>query len=399
MRIGFIVVKNILRGGGIEKYTYEVGRRLMQRGHDVVVFSMGHYGEFAAEVEGMRIVRVPCARLAIAEKTTASAIATLRALAYRPKIDVLHFHSVAAGSFGVLPRLLGRPTILQMHGVEWQRSRWGGFGQRVLHMMERVSLAVHSNCTAVSRTQCDFYRERYGKEMEYIPTAAELTDSADATDEIELLGLEPDRYVLFAARLVAEKGAHYLIEAFRKLHTDWKLVIAGSAQGEEEYQESLHTLAAGDPRIIFPGYVEGEAKHQLFSHAGLYVQPSEIEGLSISLLEAMGYGLGCLASDIPENREAMGETGHTFCSKDPDDLRQELKALLKRTTLRLDSGQAARERVSTFYSWDRIAAQLESLYAKAAGAELPIGVAEIPAPGEVPVEVRSEEASPVFAWR
>lgn len=369
MRIAYLVVKNLLRGGGIEKYTYEVGRRLAGRGHEVVVYSMGHYGEVKPMVEGIRVVRVPSLKVTCAEKTSASAMSALCATLRRPKFDVLHFHSVAAGTLGVLPWILRRGTVLQMHGVEWQRSRWGGLGQRVLSAMERVSMALHANCTAVSQTQCEFYRQRYGREIVYIPTGAEVPPACNTAHEIVELGLEPGKYILFASRLVAEKGAHYLIEAFRNLHTDYKLVIAGGARGEEQYQQHLRALAGGDRRILFPGYVEGDLKHQLFSHAALYVQPSEIEGLSIALLEAMSYGLCCLSSDIPENREAIGETGHTFRNKDTADLRSKLMTLLNAEPLRRQLGQLANRRVSELYSWDHITDQLEELYVRVAECE------------------------------
>lgn len=366
LKIAFLVVKNIARGGGIEKYTQELGRRLAERGHDVTVYSMGHYGEVSAEFMGMRVIRVPCIRKVALEKLSASAAAALSLLASHEKYDIVHCHSVAAGAFAPLIRIKGFKCILQMHGIEWQRNRWSAVGKNMLRFLEMVSLAGNHSCTAVSNTQCEFYRDNHGLKMRYIPTGAEIKPHHEPR-EILRMGLEPGRYVLFASRLVREKGAHYLLEAFRGLKTEHRLVIAGDAKGEEAYKQELLSLADGDPRILFPGFVEGRALQELFSNAAVYVQPSEIEGLSIALLEAMSYGNCCLVSDIPENMEAIGEAGFTFQNKNVASLQSELSMLLDLETLRASVGDAARSRVGECYNWDRIADEFEDMYRSLAG--------------------------------
>lgn len=361
MKIAFSVVKNLLRGGGIEKYTYELGRRLVQRGHDVTVFSMPHYGKVEPWVEGMRVLTVPAVMRASAEKLSAGWAVARHVAQHTEHYDIVHCHSVGAGAFGRLMKRRASATILQMHGIEWQRSRWNGIGRGVLKTLEWVSLHSHDAYTAVSQVQCDFYAKHSRKQMVFIPTGADI-HPAPAASEILEMGLEAGRYVLFASRLVQEKGAHYLISAFRALQTDLKLVVAGDANGADDYKASLHALAAGDERIIFPGMVEGRKLAELFSHATVYVQPSEIEGLSIALLEAMSYGRCCLTSDIPENKEAIGDTGYTFKSGDAASLKAELALLLARPDIREDAGTRARLRVQENFSWDCITSQFEQLY-------------------------------------
>ncbi len=361
MRIAYLVVKNIQRGGGIEKYTLEVGKRLAAKGHEITVFSMPHYGHVDYMVDGMRIVKVPCLKHAAAEKLSAGAMGALLSAMNFKNYDILHFHSVAAGAFGLLPRLRGLKTVLQMHGIEWQRTRWSASGLAVLKALEAISLKSHNAYTAVSKIQCDFYQRYHGIAMQYIPTGADVMP-AQAPREILSMGLMPGKYILFASRLVREKGAHYLIKAFRELKTDNKLIIAGDAAGEETYKTELKQAAFGDDRILFPGYVEGKKLAELFSHAAIYVQPSEVEGLSIALLEAMGYGICCLASDIPENKEAIGDTGFTFRSKDIGDLKAKLEFLLLNPEPCAVMGALGRARVREYYSWDGIAAEFEGLY-------------------------------------
>lgn len=361
MRILYSVVKNISRGGGIEKYTLELGSRLVARGHEVVVFSMGHYGDVTPEVAGMKIVPVPCLKGKQFEKMSAGLSAAVKTLTYSPRDTVVHFHATGPGLYAWLPRLRGFKTVLQMHGIEWQRSRWNNSTCRLLKMIEAGAMRQSHRVTAVSQTQCLYLRDHYGIGAKFIPTGATVKEHTTAELILEW-GLRPHQYILFASRLVREKGAHYLIPAFRRLNTEMKLVIAGDAVGEDDYKQELRTLAGGDPRILFPGFVEGRALDELFSNAAFYVQPSELEGLSIALLEAMSYGLCCLVSDIPENREAIGNCGFTFRSTDVEDLAQQMQKLLLLDENAVATGVRATERIRAGYSWDGVAAQFEEFY-------------------------------------
>lgn len=362
MNIAFCVIKNIHFGGGVEKYTFELGRRLVARGHDVTVYCMPHYGEVADECRGMRIVPVPCLHQRKAEKLTASVTSSLAA-ALDKHTDVIHFHDIASGSCAGLARALaGRRCVMQFHGLGWKRSRWGRTGVWAHKLLEKAAVRQSHAYTAVSREQCDYFRERYGLPVTYIPTGAEIKAHTPMREAREL-GLAPEEYVLFASRLVREKGAHYLIPAFRKLDTSCKLVLAGDAS-DPAYHDELRALAGGDERILFAGFVQGRPLAELFSNARVYVQPSEIEGLSIALLEAMSYGRPCLVSDIPANLEATGTTGWTFESRNIAGLAEQMDWLLRHPEQTRRKAHKARERVRDEYSWDRIADQFERLYEK-----------------------------------
>lgn len=360
MRIGFVVVKHPTRGGGIETFTHEVGRRLVQRGHEVVTYSMRHYGAITEYDDGVQVERAPCIPGVATERLTASATSIFKAVLRHPGFDVIHLHTPMTGAFGFLPRLLGYPTVVQLHGVDWKRARWGYVARTTIKVLEQLAFWVGSAFTAVSLEQCEFYRSRYGREVSFIPTGANLPAISFATDQIEKLGLEPGGYALFLARLVPEKGAHHLIAAFRQLQTSQKLVIAGN--GDRAYDARIRELSAGDSRIVFAGYVDGELKDQLLSHAGLFVQPSELEGLSISLLEAMSYSLCCVSSDLPANREALGDSGAYFSTGNVLDLSQRLEQMLEDPDRRNAYGKAAYRRVMELYSWDRVTDNLEALY-------------------------------------
>ncbi len=361
MRIAFSVVKNIIGGGGIEKYTSELGSRLVQRGHEVTVYTMRHYGDVPERHLGMRIVSVPSFAAPCLQKLSCSVTAAIKSSL--KKYDIVHFHSFPPGAFAWLPKLRGAKCVLQVHGLglEWKHKRWGKLTWSVVKILEKLALSQSHINTAVSRTQCAFYRTQWGIEMQYIPTAADVKPKTEAR-EIYRLGLEPNKYIFFACRLVPEKGVHYLVSAFRRLDTDMKLVIAGDTQKATEYRKKVFELAGGDQRILFPGFVEGHLLEELFSHCYIYAQPSEAEGLSLSILEAMSYGNCCLVSDIPANLEAVGDAGFHFANKNVDDLADRLRWLIEHREEAEAVNVGAKERIRQNYSWQSISEQIEKLY-------------------------------------
>jgi len=361
LRICHIALKGMPLGGGIEKYTEQVGSRLAARGHEITVYAMRHYGARDGVYRGMHIRTVPTIRSRSLEKFAAYLLAT----AYESTLgscDVIHMHSFGPAMLSILPRLTGQTVLVQGHGLEWKRSRWSPLAGGMLRAMEPPSVRFPHAVAVVSRTLQRYVRETYGRECFYLPTGVEEPQPADA-EPLRPLGLEAGNYVLFLSRLVREKNAHLLIRAFRRLRTDARLVIAGDAQHEQRYKEQLGELARGDRRILFPGFVTGLLWRSLLSNARLYVQPSGVEGLSLSLLEAMSYGNCCLVSDIPENLEAIHGHGFSFRHDDEANLAAKMNELLRDDSLRASAGAAGRAFVLAHHSWDDIAARTESVYA------------------------------------
>jgi glycosyltransferase involved in cell wall biosynthesis len=296
-----------------------------------------------------------------AEKTAGALFASAWALAAKERPDVFHLHSVAAGAMAPLLRLRRVPCILQMHGIEWQRSRWGATAKATLRIMEKISFLNARVVTAVSQSQSVFYRARYQVPVSFIPAGTEVKPPVDPVHFAEI-GIQPRKYFMTAARLVKEKGLHYLIPAFQKVKCDWKLVIAGADGGDMGYVQKLRQLAAGDCRILFLGHVEASLLDELYSNAGAYVQASEIEGMSLSLLDAMSFGNCCLASDIPSNLEVLGDSGITFRNFDIEDLISQLSTVVQSPNMIASLGLAARSRVHTHFTWERVTDMLEDLY-------------------------------------
>lgn len=308
----------------------------------------------------MRIVGVRSIAGKNTEKFTASGLAALRTL-LDPKVDIVHFQHISSGWAAWISKLRRQKCILQVHGIGWGGSKWGKFGSRFLRTLERVAVRECDALTSVSKTHVTYYQKKYGVNAVYIPCGVRLREKVEPKQIISL-GLFRNSYVLFVGRLSKEKGLHYLIPAFRQLKTHLKLVIAGEGS-DKNYNNELFKLAFGNERIVFLGFVGGRLLEELFSNAFIYVQPSECEGLSIALLEAMSYGNSCVISDIPENLQAIGDAGFHFKSRSIDSLRESLSWLIAHPLAAGVKGLLAKQRVKTCYSWEHVTDQMEALYA------------------------------------
>ena len=360
MKIAYLAVKGIPIGGGIEKLTEEIGTRLVKKGHDVIVYSSRDYGTCDCTYNGMKIRTVPSVNTRSLHKLSICFNATVDVLKRR-EVDIVHVHAVGPSLFSIFPRLAGIPTVVQTHGLEWKRDKWGFIGRSFFKLADYTAVYFPNRTTSVSQVQKHYFKTKFKQKVDYIPTGVNDVERAEP-DWILEQGLAPNGYILFAARLVEEKGAHFLIDAFRGIDTEMKLVIAGDAAHADAYKGLLREKAGGDPRILFPGFVTGKPLAELFSNAYVFCLPSTLEGLPIALLEAMSYGNCCLASDIPENLEAVETFGYYFKNRDVESLRQKLAELVRQPDKVDGIRRAAREHVLTHYSWDTVADRMEDLY-------------------------------------
>jgi glycosyltransferase involved in cell wall biosynthesis len=364
MKIAFFAIKSLVRGGGIEQYTRRLAEHLAERGHQITVYVMSRYHEHEDHIPLVEQVRLGSLRWRGAEKLSAC-FAGLPHLLLRCRPDLIHFHSVAAGAFASLARLSRRANVLQMHGLEWKRSRWNNTGRRTLYLLEQIAVRSARCHTAVSQTQCEYLRKEYGIQAAYIPPGADRPPQVQP-DLLLHLGLTPRAYLLFASRLVPEKGAHHLLRAFLESPpTATRLVLAGDVPAESQYLTELKRMAGDDPRIVFPGFVTGRLKEELFGHALAYMHPSEMEGLSVSLLEAMAHGLPCLVSDIPENREAAEDCAWYFYPDHPASLQHQVARVLSHPEEASALGSRAQRRAEALFNWSTVTDQMEVLYREA----------------------------------
>ncbi len=359
MKIAMFGIKGIPVPAGAENVAEQIGSRLVQRGHEVTIYVRAHYTpRELKKYKGMRLIHLPSIPTKNLDTFTHSFLACLHILLFnRP--DVVHIHSTGSSIFALLPRLFGIKTVVQSHGLDWQRVKWSPLAKLYLRLTDYSTLFFPNVTTVVSKKMAAYYQTMTCRPVIYIPNGVEYQEIRPA-NLIHSLGLESREYILFAARFVPEKGAHYLIEAFSKVNTTKKLVLAGDGSYGDMYTEILKGHASD--KIIFPGFIRGPLMEELLSNAYAFVLPSEIEGLSIGLLEAMSYGNCVLASDIEENREVLGEAGFTFESKNVVELKNKLEYLLQNKQEVQTKRDLAKERSRGFLSWEKVTDQIVSLY-------------------------------------
>lgn len=359
MKIAHFVLKGMPFPGGIERYVEEVGPRLVLRGHRVRIYSVGYRTTVTSDHKGMEVCRVPAIPLKTLEKPTSALAAAFAELS--SDSDVVHVHAFGPSLFGLLPKMVGKKLVVQGHGLEWKRAKWGGMASRLLRLSERIAALSADALTVVSRTQQTYFAERYGARTVFIGPGVAAPQRC-APLEILRYGLRGDDYVLFAARLEREKGLHYLIDAFKRSTLTHKLIVAGDNFLDGSYKREMIARAGGDPRIAFVGFAHGRLLQELFSNCSLFVLPSDLEGLPIAALEAMSYGRGCLVSDIPENIEAIGAYGFSFKAGDSGALGVQLERCLSSPREVQRVGEQARAYVLRTFDWDNVADELDLLY-------------------------------------
>lgn len=352
--------------GGIERHVEEVGARLAQRGHEVVVFCRpGYSPRTGVHHRGVYLAKsrtVPTMHL---EAFVHSGMSTLGALGRN--FDIVHFHALGPGLFTPLPKFLSRARVVQtIHGLDDQRAKWGNGAQRVLRLGGWLSARVPDETVVVSRALRDHYLQRYGRSTHYITNGAPTVDHRpELSPALRELGIEAGRYILFVGRLVPEKDPAGLISAFAKVDTDLRLVIVGDTSFTDTHVKSLKDLADRDPRVIMPGFRYDEELAALYSNAALFVQPSLLEGLPITLLEAAAYGLPVIASDIPPHLEVIGmsEPGRaTFPAGDVTELTKALQYAVENLDACARGAASLHEDVAESYDWDLATNQLVEVY-------------------------------------
>lgn len=364
MKIAFIGQKGIpAQTGGVEKQVEELLVHLAARGHEVYAYARRGYAPGLKEYKGVKIISLPFVKGKNFEAITHTFLAVMD-VCFR-KVDVIHFQSIGPASLLWFVKLLKpkTPVVFTFHCQDYYHKKWGRLARWYLHLGESIGCRLADQTFVTSKELTAYAEARYDQHPQYMPSGINPPSLPEVRD-IRRWGLDRGSYILSASRLVRHKGIHYLITAFKDLKTDKKLVIAGDSAYTDDYVQELHALAASDERIVFVGNQSGTLLNELYANAYLFVQPSDYEGLSMGLLEAMSFALPCLASDIPANREALGGLGLTFNNRDTVDLNRQLQYALDNSDKMLEQGRALRLRTSQEYNWEKIVDQTLAVYNK-----------------------------------
>lgn len=305
----------------------------------------------------MRLVHLPTICSKHLDTLTHTLLSTIHAIF--SDCGIVHYHALGPALFSFLPRLFGKRTVVTVQGLDWKRKKWGRLASLALRLGEFAAMHFPDATMVVSKTLQQYYRQRYRVETAYIPNGAVIREKTHL-QRLPQWGLDPEGYILFLGRLSPEKNCHLLIDAYQKLDTPIKLVFAGGSSHTNLYANQLRQYHSD--RIRFLDWVSGEDLNELLTHAALFALPSDLEGLSLALLEAMGAGVCVLASDIAENREVIADTGFTFRTGDVDDLAGKLDLLLSHPEMRAAAGNNAKQRIEKLYLWPQIAAQIGQVY-------------------------------------
>lgn len=371
LKIAMVGQKRIpSREGGVEVVVDELSTRFVKLGHRVDAYNRAGYHVSGKEFdekrgkiyEGIRLITIPTFKSSSLNAMVYSILASVRLLF--GGYDIVHYHAEGPCTMLWLPKLFGRRVVATIHGLDWQRSKWGGFATRVLKFGEKMA-AKHADALIVlSRNVQEYFRETYGRETLYIPNGIDRPKKAEVSLIREKFGLEKDGYILFLARIVPEKGLHYLIEAFYHVETEKKLVIAGGVSHSQEYMDKIMAMVEKDERIIWTDFVQGRMLEELCSNAYLYVLPSDVEGMAMTLLEAMSYGNCCLVSDIAENLEVVEDCAVSFQKGNVGELGEKLTELIAHPEQVEYYKERSADYICKKYDWEDVAAQTILAYRK-----------------------------------
>ena len=367
LKIAMFGHKHILsREGGIEIVVNELSTRMVAKGNVVVCYDRsahhvsGSKLDIRREYKGVRIVPVwtiECKGLAAVTSSLAAAWKSTWS-----KADVVHIHAEGPAAMCWLPKLRRKKVIVTIHGLDWARAKWGGFATKYIKYGEKQAVKYADKIIVLSKGVQDYFQKEYGRKTVYIPNGVNRPKLKPVDAIKQKWGLEKDSYVLFLGRIVPEKGLRYLLKAWNDIKTDKKLVIAGGSSDTDDFMSELKATAGNN--VIFTGFQQGQVLEELYSNAYIYVLPSDLEGMPLSLLEAMSYGNCCLVSDIQECTEVVEDKAAIFRKSDVSDLRSALQELIDSPVKVAEYKKNAADFICQKYNWDKVVEKTLAIYLK-----------------------------------
>ena len=356
------------RDGGVEVVVSNLAPHLAEIGYDVTCYNrtnkqsrkLRKEGGLSREYRCVHLIWTPTVDRRGLAAMTSSVFATI--MASFSRYDLIHFHTEGPCVLCWLPRLLGKKVVVTVHGLDHMRRKWGRFASAYIMKGEKAAVRHAHSIIVLSNGVQTYFREKFGRETVLIPNGIDPAEIRPACEITKQFGLASREYILFLGRLVPEKGIHYLIKAYQMLRTDKKLVIVGGTSDTDDYVRQLYAMAGDSSSIIFTGFQQGLVAEELYSNAYLYVLPSDLEGMPLTLLEAMNYGCCCVTSDIGECADVMDGCGFTFPRGNVEALRETLQDLCDHPDKAESHRSEARKVVSSKYTWQEITAKTAKLY-------------------------------------
>ena len=369
LRIAMLGHKRIpSREGGIEIVVEELSTRMVNLGYDVTCYNRsGHHisgkqfdTQSLKEYKGIKLKNVLTINAKGLAAMTSSFFGAI-AIAFS-KCDVVHFHAEGPCAMLWIPKLFGKRCIATIHGLDHQRAKWGKFASSYIMLGEKCAVKYADEIIVLSNGVQQYFKDTYSRNTIFIPNGVNKPQIRQADLIQNKYGLKKDSYILYLGRIVPEKGLRYLIQAFKQVETDKKLVIAGGSSDTDEFMLELKSMAQDDERIIFTGFVQGQTLEELYSNAYIYTLPSDLEGMPLSLLEAMSYGNCCVVSNISECTEVVQDKAVVFEKSSVLDLKDKLQNLCNDVDLTNAYKENASEYICNRYNWNNVVKRTLELY-------------------------------------
>jgi glycosyltransferase involved in cell wall biosynthesis len=384
MKIAVIGAKGLPpKQGGIEHYCAELYPRMVAQGHSVDLFARSSYTQGSwlesYNYQGVQVISLPSVDFRGVDAFATSALGAIASIA--KDYDIVHFHALGPSLFTFLPKIVNSAKIVvTCHGLDWQRAKWGNFSTRLIQMGEKSAVRDADKIIAVSQALQTYFWKTYGRETVYIPNApASYGESDPHFSYGKQLGLQQERYILFLGRLVPEKRPDLLVDAFSSLRpSGWKLVLVGGVSDTKSFASNLLEKVANNQDIVFVGELRGSRLWEIVRGAGLFVLPSDLEGLPLSMLEAMQEGIPVLASDILPHQQLINQKrGILFEAGNLASCINSLEWAIHHPQQLAAMAQNSQKYVQMNYSWERITAEHLELYSTVLKLPEPVGFMDL----------------------
>lgn len=342
--------------GGIETHAQNLYPVIAQAGHDVEICARQAFvpNTKPYEWKGLHVTPGWSPKTTSLEAIGHTVLSTLRSALKRP--DILHIHGVGPALAAPLARLLGMPVIVTHHGRTYESDKWGTVAKLMLRYGEAFSMRFAQRVICVANYDANRLNKKYKTDKAVaIPNGMPAMAREGDASLLDELGVQPGKYVLHVGRIVPEKRQLDLIAAFTKsTMPGWKLVLVGSAMHASQFADDVEQAVAANPSIVAAGHRQGQELSTLYGGAGLFVLPSALEGFSISILEALGFGLPVMLSDIPGNREFQLPDDTYFNVGDVDTLAIRMTEFASQLPGRDSINSLDIERLPKRFRWDSI---------------------------------------------
>lgn len=354
--------------GGVEVVVEEIATRMAEYGAEVTCFNRrGCDNGGLSEYKGVKLVNVLTIRKKGLAAASSSFFASIKAAFGR--FDVIHYHAEGPCAMMWIPKLFGKKCVCTIHGLDHQRSeKWSRFARWYIRHGEKVAVKYADAIIVLTKAAQEYFQRTYGRKTVLIPNGVNKQINDIGDDLIgEKFNLHKGEYILFLGRLVPEKGIQYLVDAYLKLKTDKKLVIAGDASDTDDFVQRLHEKTDGNSKIVYTGFINGKPKEQLYANAYVYVLPSDLEGMPLTLLEAMSFGNCCVVSSIKECTEVVDDKAVVFKQSDAEDLREKLQELCDDEKKVEELKAESADYICRKYNWDNVVERTIKLYREVIG--------------------------------